>query len=212
MRQARRSAFACFTLAATMLLVLCSGCGGSSKSSALPAPTTLSAAQSTAVATQIEQTFVSASAGMGTDWCGNPYAPTEEFFCTIPVAFDGVCAGGGTIAITGSLTGDLDYSDTGAVTALLTVMPANCAIPGTTLVMTGDPNLTVTGSGLEFYGGLSTFSVTETGSITYGPKPAGTCQTDLTITASFIGDAQHTVKSCTLTGTACGETINQSCM
>lgn len=212
MRQARRSAFACFTLAATMLLVLCSGCGGSGSNKTPPPPATLTAAEATSVATQLEGTFVAASAGMGAEWCGIPQDPTEDYPCTIPVNVIGTCSGGGTVAIAGSINGPMDYSDTGDATALITATPANCAIPGTTLVISGSPDLSVSGAVFYFYGGVSNFTIAETGTVTYGPKPSGSCVTNLAIAASFEGNAQHTVKSCTLTGTACGQTINQSCM
>jgi len=211
-RQVRRSSFLWLTIGVAAFLALCSGCGGGSGNNAPPPVTTLTAAQDTAVATQIEGTFVAASALMGTDMCGNPYAPTEDFFCTIPVSSIQTCMGGGTVAVAGSLTGDLDWSDTGDVTALITMTPTNCSIPGSTLVMNGESTITVSGTGLEFYGGLSSFTVTEVGSISYGPKPTGVCPVNLTIAASFIGNAEHTTRACTLTGTACGQTINQSCM
>jgi hypothetical protein len=211
MRHAIRNLFLCLTIVASALLVLCSGCGGSA-SSTPPAPTTLTVAQTTAVATQMEETFVAASAKMGASWCGIPQDPTEDYPCTIPVNVIGTCSGGGTVAIAGSISGAMDYSDTGDATALITATPTNCAIPGTTLVINGSPDLSVSGTVFYFYGGVSNFTVTEAGSVTYGPKPTGTCQTNLTIAASFIGDSEHTVRSCTLTGTACGQAINQSCM
>jgi hypothetical protein len=199
----------CLTVAVATLLVLCCGCGSGNSSPS--GPTTISAAQATAAATQIEQTFVAASAYMGTDSCGNPFAPTEEFFCTIPIAANVVCSEGGTVAVTGTNTGDLDYSDTGNTTGVLTYTATNCSIPGSTLVMNGNPGLTFNSAMFYFYGGVSSFTVTETGPINYGPKPTGVCQTNLTIEASFYGNGEHTTESCTLTGTACGQTINQNC-
>jgi len=72
--------------------------------------------------------------------------------------------------------------------------------------------LTVSGAINFFYGEVTSFAVTEAGSISYGPKSTEVCPVNLTIAASFVGNAEHTTKSCTLTGTACGQTINQSCM
>jgi hypothetical protein len=77
--------------------------------------------------------------------------------------------------------------------------------------MNANPGLTFTGPVFYFYGGVSSFTVTETGSVTYGPNPTGVCQTNLTIAANFEGDAQHTTEACMLTGTACGQTVNQNC-
>jgi hypothetical protein len=160
----------------------------------------------------MEGTFVAASAQMGASWCGNPFAKTEDFPCTVSVNIIETCSGGGTIAIAGSINGSMDYTDTGDATALITATPTSCDVPGTTLEITGNPNLLVSGSIFYFYGGVSTFTVTETGTVTYGPKPTGSCQTNLTVAASFEGNAQHTLRSCTLTGTACGTAVNQSCM
>jgi hypothetical protein len=148
---------------------------------------------------------------MGAEFCGNPYNPTGEYFCTINVASIVDCSGGGTVSVTGSNTGDLDYSNTGSATISLVYTPTNCSIQGTNLVTNASPGLAFAGSLFYFYGGVSSFTVTETGSITYGPNPSGVCQTNLTIAANFEGDAQHTTEACTLTGTACGQTINQNC-
>lgn len=199
---------ALYVTIAILLAVLCCGCGNSKGPSG---PTGLSTEQAAAAATQIGQTFVASSAQMGASFCGNPFAPQEQFPCTISVASDVPCSGGGTVAVTGTNNGDLDYSNTGGATGTLTYTPTNCSIPGSTLVMNGTTGLTFTTSLFYFYGGVSNFTTVETGPISYGPKPHGVCQTNLSITASFEGDNQHTVISCTLTGTACGQTINQAC-
>jgi hypothetical protein len=205
----KRNAFLCWTIAATMLLTLCCGCGSGRGS--MSGPTSISPAQATAAATQIEQTFVAASAQMGASFCGNPFNPTGQYFCTIDVASTVDCSSGGTVAITGSNSGDLDYSNTGSATMSLIYTPTNCSIAGTNLVMNANPGPAFTGSMFYFYGGVSSFTATETGSITYGPNPTGVCQTNLTIAANFEGDAQHTTEACMLTGTACGQTVNQNC-
>ena len=205
----KRNVLLGWTVAAIMLLTLCCGCGSSSSS--MSGPSSISPTQATAAATQIEQTFVAASAQMGASFCGNPFNPLGEYFCTISTNSNVPCSGGGTVATTGINTGLLDYYNTGSATGSLVYTPTNCSIPGSNLVMNANPGLTFATSFGYFYGGVSNFSVTETGSINYGPNPAGTCQTDLTIAATFEGNNQHTVLSCTLTGTACGQTINQNC-
>ncbi|MGA2979125.1 MAG: hypothetical protein ABSD76_06005 [Terriglobales bacterium] len=127
------------------------------------------------------------------------------------MAKDVACSGGGTVSISGSLSGDMNFTATGGTSGMLTNTPTNCSIPGTNLVMNGNPSLAFNSVINFFYGGPSSFTVTETGPITYGPNPTGVCQTNLTITASIEGDAEHTLLSCTLAGTACGQTISQSC-
>jgi hypothetical protein len=209
-RQREKNAFLCLTIAATTFLALCCACGGGSNGPT--GPTNLSSAQARAAAVQIEQTFVAASAQMGAEFCGNPYDPLQQYPCTIPIAASVECNGGGTVAVAGSNFGELDYYNTGNATGTLTYVPTNCSIPGSTLTMNANPGLTFTSAMFYFYGGVSNLAVTETGPIKYGPKPDGVCQTNLTIAASFEGNNQHTLLSCTLSGTACGQTINQSCM
>ncbi|HVM94527.1 MAG TPA: hypothetical protein VMT67_17020 [Terriglobales bacterium] len=148
---------------------------------------------------------------MGSDECGNPSDPTQRYYCTIPIASNVACSGGGTVGVTGTNSGDLDYSNTGDTTGILTYTPTNCSIPGSKLVMNGNPGLTFTSSMFYFYGGVSSFTVTATGPINYSSNPTGACQANLTIVASFAGDSHHTVVSCTVSGTACGETIGQNC-
>jgi len=220
MRPASRSALVCLILAAIPLLVLVSGCSGGSGSSTPPPPTPITPAQATAVATQMASTIVADSALIGANYCPTPPSSNigAEDYCAITVANSEPCTGGGSVAVTGSVTGDVDFTDTGNFTGTLTAAPTNCAIPGTTLVINGEPNLTVNGTVFFFYGGVSSFALAEVGSITYEtPATTGTatpqsCSTNLAIAASFEGDAQHTVKSCTLTGTACGQAINQNCI
>lgn len=214
MHQVRRSAFLWLTIAITTLLALCNGCGGSNGTSGPPPVTTLTAAQATAVATQLEGTFVAASALMGSGLCPTPpsSSPGAEDYCAISVATSVPCSDGGLAAISGLLTGDVSFTDTGTFTGPLTLTPTSCSIPGSALVFNGYPNLTVSGAINFFYGEVTSFAVTEAGSISYGPKSTEVCPVNLTIAASFVGNAEHTTKSCTLTGTACGQTINQSCM
>ena len=206
-QQMKKHRSACLTITALLIILGC-GCGNSKGPSG---PTSISSQQAVAAATQIGQTFVAASAQMGASFCGNPFAPQEQFPCTISIAASVPCNEGGTVAVSGANNGDLDYSNTGPATGTLTFTTTNCSIPGSTLVMNGTPGLPFATSTFYFYGGVSSFTAVETGSISYGPNPAGVCQTNLTITASFEGNNQHTVTSCTLTGTACGQPINQQC-
>jgi len=110
------------------------------------------------------------------------------------------------------LNGNVDFTDSGGMTGILTAIPTACAVPQTDLKVTGDPDLTISGNVNFFYGGVDYVGVTQTGTVTYGPSPSGSCAVNLSLTASFEGNAAHTVKSCQVTGTACGATVNQSCM
>ena len=212
MRRVKENVRMLLSTTATMLVLLCCGCGGGGGSDTPPAPTTITAAQASAAATQIGHSFIAAVDTMTSNQC-----PTiglkfgQEAYCNIPVASDLACSGGGSVAITGSTAGNMDSTNTGNTISTLTLLPANCAITGTNLVMNGDPSLAIGGSLFFFYGGPSTLTITETGPITYGPKPTGTCRINLTMKASIEGNAQRTLQSCTISGTACGQTINQSC-
>jgi hypothetical protein len=75
---------------------------------------------------------------------------------------------------------------------------------GTTLVFASAVNFA--------YGQASYVNATETGSIVYGTNPSQVCVTNLTVTASIEGDSEHTLTACLLSGTACGQTISESCI
>jgi hypothetical protein len=158
-----RSAYLTIT---ALIIVLSCGCGNSKGPSG---PTSISSQQAVAAATQIGQTFVASSAQMGASFCGNSFAPQEQFPCTISVASNVPCSGGGTVSIAGANNGDLDYTNTGPATGTLTYTPTNCSIPGSTLVMSGTAGLPFATSMFYFYGGVSSFTAVETGRSAMGP-------------------------------------------
>src|SRR5262249_4540353 len=122
-------------LAAVFLVVLCCGCGGGSMTP--PGPTSISAQQSAAAASQVEGTFVAAVQQMTSDVC--PLPPccdiNRQNFCTMTIASETPCSGGGTTAFNGSLSGDMNFYATGGTSGTLSFAPSDCAIPNSNLVM-----------------------------------------------------------------------------
>jgi len=194
------------TASVCVVLVFGAGCGGSNSSSGPTAPTSINSTQINAATVQMGKTFSAAVQAMSTVGCPEPGSDGGYQFCTVGVATDIPCSGGGTLTVTGSLNGDLAYYGTGAMTGAFTLTPTKCAIPKSSLVISGEPSLTVTGTADFFYGSATDFSITETGKIGYGPQPSGTCDSNLTIAATY-----GTGATCKVTGTLCGQTINQSC-
>jgi len=162
-------------------------------------------------ASQIEQTLIAAVDLTGTNTCPIPPFP-QSSPCTIPVNADVACNAGGTASYTGSLSGLINFDASGGTTGTLTFAPSSCSIPGSNLLMMGGTTL-VFASAVNFaYGQASYVNATETGSIVYGTNPSQVCVTNLTVTASIEGDSEHTLTACLLSGTACGQTISESCI
>jgi len=87
--------------------------------------------------------------------------------------------------------------------SLLTITPSACSVSGLTL--NGDPSITVNGQ-INFSQTAPLFPITlsETGGISYGPNPSGSCQVKVTYTVS-------SATTCTVTGSACGQPVNGPC-
>jgi hypothetical protein len=199
-----------FSIVTAIVINLCSGCGGGNNGNSVQAP--LTTVQINAMSLQVANAFVASTNQMTSDLCPmDASKPFQSYYCTIPVATNVTYNGGGSASLTGFTSGNIDEFGGQTVPAIAFV-PTNLGVPGTTLVMTGDPNLMVTGLIEFYYGPVGDFDVTETGSVTYGPTPSGVCPMVLTTYASFNGDAQHSLHACTVTGTACGQTINLGCM
>ena len=120
-----------------------------------------------------------------------------------PIAQTVSCSGGGTIAVSGDIAGTLNSSGTGSVQEQIAATPANCTVDG--LVINGDPQVNVAGQ-INVSNGMIVFPVTgtETGGVTFGPKPSGTCMFNVTFTV-------NSNLTCTTTGTACGQPVSGSC-
>jgi len=193
------------------VLMLCCACGSGSSGSG--GSTTITPAQSIAAADQVQQTFIAAIDQLTSQVC--PLPPccniNQENFCTITVAQQSNCSGGGTATFSGSLSGDMNFYGTGNTTGSLTFLPASCSIPASNLVMNGSSTLTFNGQVFFFYLNPSGVDITATGNIPYGPQPSGVCQANLTLSATIENDRNNTLTTCTFSGTACGQTINQNC-
>jgi hypothetical protein len=218
----QRNVYRALAVVAASLAILASGCGGSS--SPTPLNNTLSAAQAQAISGQVVQALTTA---LGNSFGGiTPPAkgvrpslskvfvearpdtssgctstPTGES-CNLPLSFTGPCTGGGTISVSGDIDGTLDNSGDGSFATQITVTPTSCSVAGTTF--NGDPNIMIDGQ-IGFVSNNFVYPVTfmETGGISFGPNPSGTCQVNVTYTFNS--------SSCTVTGTVCGKSVNGSC-
>jgi hypothetical protein len=123
--------------------------------------------------------------------------------CDIPISYSGACPAGGTIAVSGEFKFTLDNSGDGSDSSTLTITPTNCVVSN--LTINGDPNVTMAEQ-LNFQANTLAYPVTltESGGISYGPNPSGSC----TLNASMIINSPT---SCTITGNICGQKITGSC-
>jgi len=187
------------------------GCGSGSSGST--GPTSITSAQSVAAANQVQQTFIAAVDQMTSTVC--PLPPccniNQENLCTMAVAEESACSGGGTATFNGSLSGDMNFYGTGTTTGAITFGPSSCSIPGSNLMMNGASTLTFNGQVFFYYANPGGVDITATGTVPYGPQPSGVCQVNLTLSSSIAADSNHTLTNCTFSGTACGETINENC-
>jgi len=108
------------------------------------------------------------------------------------------CANGGSVAVAGDLSGDLDAGATGSYSLDLMTTFADCAL-GTGLVVNGAPYLTTTGT-LSFQAGtLTAGAIAYSGAFT---ASGDTCNIDVTI--KLAAGAHPTFSA---TGTVCGSTV-----
>lgn len=212
---------------AAMLSILCVGCGSSSNS----INNSMSAAQAQAVSAQVVQaltqalttTIAPASAAgnpvrtslstvakdLGPNLLAGCTSTSTGENCNWPISLpDYPCIGPGgaqegTISVTGDIDGSLDNTGGGSVSGQFTIVPANCGISN--LIFNGDPSISVAGQ-INFTAEAPTFPIIfmETGGISYGPNPTGSCQVNATYTI-------NSDLSCTASGTVCGQSINGSC-
>lgn len=203
---------------AAILSLAATGCGGGSTSA-------VSQAQAQAVTQQISEAATAAlQASFNSDAVPasqkrlslakvmselpsetvSPCLPTSSGeTCNFPVSYTGSCPGGGTISVAGDVDGSLNSSGGGSIQSQLTVTPTNCSVQS--LVLNGDPSVSVTGQiGFTASAPIYPITLTETGGLSYGPKPAQSCQFNVTYTVS-------SATSCTISGTACGQSVSGSC-
>jgi hypothetical protein len=203
------------------LSILSEGCGGGSSNNSI------SPAQAQAVTDQVVQALTeslgnalqstaatgtrpSLSAAVGSlssDTSSGCTSTSSGENCNWPISLMGdPCTGpaGGTISVTGDIDGTLNNSGAGSVTGQFTITPTNCSVSN--LIINGDPSISVGGQ-IAFTANITpTFPITftETGGITYGPNPKGSCQLNATYTINSLS-------SCTVSGTVCGQSVSGSC-
>ena len=207
-----------WAVAATALAALSGGCGSSSSHN-------ISQAQAQAIAqefaTAVQNALSSAApSGANVEHGANPSLATvvneihpeqtsgcvssaNGTTCNIPVSYSGACPGGGTVGVSGDFDFTLNSSGDGSDTTTLTVTPTDCSVSN--LTINGDPNVTVA-TQIDFQGNDVLFPVTatESGGISYGPNPSGSCTLNVTYTI-------NSETSCTVTGTICGQSVSGSC-
>jgi hypothetical protein len=196
-------------------MTILSGCGGSGSGQGTSPPPTLSSAEITTLAAQANSALIANSVLTSSELCYNPYLTVfQEQYCAIPIATSVACPSGGISSLTGSVSGDFSgVTVTGTGTGTLDLALESCVLPGTTETLTTAAPLLVDGSWFYFYTGLNSITTTTTGAISYGPEPAGACPISLTLSATIMGNSAHTLTTCTVSGTACGQTIpSTSCM
>lgn len=227
MSRMKRNASLCLTVVAAMLSILCGGCGSSN--SAGMSDNSMSSAQAQAVTDQIVQALTqslqsalssSAPAASGIrkslssvvsdiqpDTSSGCTSTATGYNCNWPISLVGdLCSGpaGGTISVTGDIDGSLSDTESGSVNGQFTITPVNCSVSN--LIVNGDPSIDVAGQ-INFTADLTpTFPITftETGGISYGPNPSGSCQLNATYTInSSLG--------CTVSGTVCGQSVSGNC-
>ena len=193
------------------------GCGSSNSS-----PKNLTPAQAQSIATAVSNGMAQAMGGaFGVSLArpgGNPVEKVEPSstptppictltpsgeVCTWTISSTYACAGGGNIAISGTIGGTLSSSGAGSAEAQIAANPANCSVNG--IVLNGNPQVNLAAQ-LNILNDSPVWPVTgtETGAVTYGPNPSGSCQLNLNFTV-------NSNSSCTVTGTACGQTVSGSC-
>jgi hypothetical protein len=196
-------------LAAMQLALLCCGCGAAAAAASAAAASqqsaTISSAQITAGTVEMAQAFSVAAGNFNASSCSNAFA--NNYYCAAFISTTGNCAGGGSGSLTGDVSAYWSYYATGPASGPLTFIPTNCPIPNSSLIIEGSSNVIGSGTITFFYGTPTNLSASESGGFAYGPNPSGLCPVSLTITASY----NTAPKTCTVTGTACGQTINASC-
>lgn len=144
-------------------------------------------------------------------------APAVEI--TLTINETNACEGGGTVTVNGTFKASVnDQTGSGTFTLDYTSTPNGCVIntsSGKVFTVTGDPNIKVNG----------TFDVTQTtsggtvkGDLTHNGKfkwtsndgRAGGCGIALKVTYNFTTSDTSTSGSATMSGTACGTSINRT--
>ena len=141
---------------------------------------------------------------------GSSAAPAEKL--TITINDSGPCQGGGSVALAGTLTADVNQqAQTGSLEYKYTVSPNACVITtqgGKTFTLTGDPNLSGEGK-------LDLTAASFKGTLKYegkfnwtGDSREGVCGVNLE--AKFDLSFTSVNRSASVTGKVCGVSVNRS--
>lgn len=212
---------------AAMLSILCASCGGGNGNTR-SMNNSMSPAQAQAVSDQVVQALtlslqntLSSSAretsdgrnslsevltDVHPDTSSGCTGTSTGYTCNWPISVSAPCSGsaGGTISVTGDIDGTLSNTQSGSVQGQFAITPTNCSV--SSLIVNGDPSIDVSGQ-INFGANLNPsfpITFTETGGISYGPNPSGSCQLNATYTI-------NSSLACTVTGTVCGQTVSGSC-
>ena len=169
-----------------------------------------SAEASNAIASQVSKAFgnsmqtahfsVAASRGMG----GPFYDPTmASTLVNVSVTGRTTCTAGGTINVTGSMTGSISDQGSGALFLQVTETITDWQCVGG-FVVNGDPYMSAAGTFTFFSGVLnSPATVSIGGGFRWGSTAAQSCQMQLTVLA-YANGTGHT------SGTVCGHQVDQT--
>jgi hypothetical protein len=226
----KRSASFCLTVLAATLSILATGCGSSNNGMS---NNSMSQAQAQAVTNQVGQALTEAltitfpsdpfaakdarpslAGAVGniaetSTGCTSTSGGGES--CNFPISLMNYPCGPqqqggtyGTISVTGDVDGTVSGSGAGSLNAQITITPTDCLVSN--LTINGAPSIQVTGQINFTAGETPVFPVTftETGGISYGPNPSGSCQVNATYTISSS-------LACTVSGTVCGQPVSGSC-
>ena len=107
------------------------------------------------------------------------------------------------MAVSGDIIASLNATRSGSALVQIAAVPASCSVNG--MILNGAPQVNVAGQ-LNVLNDMPEWPVTgsETGAVSYGPHPSGTCQLNLTYTL-------NSNLSCTVSGTACGQSVSGGC-
>jgi hypothetical protein len=145
-----------------------------------------------------------ASRGAVPDTTGSCVTSANGTSCNYPVSYSGNCPQGGTIGVSGDFDFTLNNSGDGSDSSNLTITPTGCEVSNETI--NGNPNVTFAVQ-LSFQNNALVYPVTltESGGISYGPNPSGSCSVNATLTiASSL--------ACTVSGTICGQALSGDCL
>ncbi len=121
----------------------------------------------------------------------------------------GSCEGGGTVTVTGSISGDIDeQAQTGTVTLDVTETINNCVVvtsTGTTFTVNTSPPIRMTGDFTITQTSFSlAFDITGGFTFTGSDGRSGSCLIDVSMSATVTGT---TVAQESVSGTVCGQSI-----